>query len=316
MKPTLQPLLFAALAAAAAIAAGCGSSGSTNVTGPTAARCTPSISNSSPSFGAGGGNGTVTVSVPRECSWSASSAASWISITGNASGQGDGTIAYRVAENGEPTVRRGSITVGDQHADIGQEAGACEFSLSTPSTGLDAAGGRAVVDVRTQSACGWQARSDAAWATVQPLSGTGAGEVTVAVSPNDGAERTVTVTIAGLAVTLRQMSVATPSPIPTPLPNPSPSPAPSPTPTPTPAPIPPSPTPPPVTIDLSGKINNVSGACPDVQFSLKGYVVQTNSDTVYVKSACTDVKNGKDVTLTGIVVGTTTVTATVMQVKK
>lgn len=310
MNSTFRSLLFAALAGAAAI--GCGSSGVTNVTGPSAARCAPSISNSSPSFGAGGGSGTVAVSVPRECSWSAASTASWIAITGSPNGQGDGTIAYRVAANADPSVRRGSISVGDARAEIGQDAAACDFSLSTPSGAFDAAGGRAVVDVRTQGPCGWQVHADAEWVTVQPQSGTGAGEVTVAASPNDGAERSVTVSIAGMSVVLRQMSVAAPpTPSPTP-PPPSPPPAP---PAPTPTPPPPTP-PPPTTIDLGGKIDNVSGACPNVQFTLKGYLVQTTGDTAYVKSTCRDLKDGKDVSLTGILVDIQTLTATQVQVKK
>lgn len=316
MNTTFRSLLLAALAAAAAI--GCGSSGATNVTGPTAARCAPTVSNSSPSFGAGGGSGTVTVSVSRECSWAASSSASWIAITGNANGQGDGTIAYRVAANADPSVRRGSISVGDARADIGQEAAACEFSLSTPSDAFDPEGGRAVVDVRTQSPCGWQAHADAAWATVQPQSGTGAAEVTVAASRNDGAERSVTVTIAGVTIVLRQMSASAPPAPPTP---PPPTPTPTPTPPTPPPPTPPPPTPPPTpppptTIDLGGKIDNVSGACPNVQFTLKGYLVQTSGDTAYVKSTCRDVKDGKDVSLTGNLVDVRTITATQLQVRK
>jgi len=190
VKFDYRPLLLAALAGAW-LAAACGSSATTSsVTAPTTTRCQATITSSSSSFAAAGGSGTLAVATARECTWTASADATWITITSGAEGQGDGSVAFRIAANENPAIRRGAIVIGDQRADIGQEAAACEFALSAPSSGIDASGGQAVVDVRTRPGCGWQARSDASWLTVQPGSGTGEAEITITAAPNDGAERT------------------------------------------------------------------------------------------------------------------------------
>jgi len=298
VKRTARTLLFPVLAAVA-FAAGCGSSGVTSVTAPTAAdtRCQPTLSHGSTPFAATGGTGTLAVSVARECSWSASSGAAWIAITGGASGQGDGTVSFRVSENADPVTRSASISVGDQHADIGQAAAACTYTVSAPSSGaLDPTGDRAVIDVRTHDGCGWQAQADADWAAVQPASGTGTGEVTVTVDANRGDVRTVTVTVAAERITFTQPSV---------------------------------PTPPPddgggsgggggsTSIDLHGKIDNIKGKCPTLQFSLSGYLVKTTAATVFAApDGCGAIKDKKTVTLSGTLADAKTVVASRIEVDK
>ena len=291
-------LLFPALAAVV-FAIGCGSSGVTSVTAPTASHCDPSLSGASSSFGAAGGTGTLAVGVARECAWSAASSAGWLIITAGASGQGDGTVAFRVSENGDPATRSAAITVGDQHADIDQAAAACAYALSTPAGDLSPAGDRVVIDVRTQSGCPWQAHADADWVTLQPDSGTGTGTIAVTAAANSGGARTVNVTVATERATLTQS-----------------------------APLP-------AdggggggsggggggggagqTIDLSGKIDKLKGTCPSVQFSLSGYLVKTTAATEYAgRSTCKDMKNGKTATLTGTLADPKTVTATKIEVK-
>src|SRR5687767_8261236 len=89
----------------------CGSTSETfvNPTSPNSPRCQPTLSSPATSFGPTGGTGSVTVTVARECEWSATVSASWIIVTAGAEGQGDGTIAYRVSENIDPTLRRAAI---------------------------------------------------------------------------------------------------------------------------------------------------------------------------------------------------------------
>jgi hypothetical protein len=60
----------------------------------------------------------------------------------------------------------------------------------------------------------------------------------------------------------------------------------------------------------------VSGSCPNLQFTLKGYLVKTTAVTTYTKGACRDLKDDKEVDLRGEVSGIKTVTATSMEVKK
>jgi Tol biopolymer transport system component len=60
--------------------------------------CADSISPTSQSFEADGGTGSVEVTADSECSWAASSNASWISVTSGSS-PGNGSVSYSVAAN-------------------------------------------------------------------------------------------------------------------------------------------------------------------------------------------------------------------------
>lgn len=292
----------------------------TSVAGPTASRCQATVSNSSANFGADGGAGTLTVSVARECAWTAASDVTWISITAGASGQGDGTVGYRVAANADPSVRRGGIAVADQRADIGQEAAACDYTLSAPAGALQAAGANTSVDLRTRPGCGWQARTDSSWLSVRPESGSGQAVLVVTAAPNAGTERTANVLVSGQRVTLRQLAAPpapspTPAPTPAPTPPPPPTPAPTPTPTPTPPPAPSPPPPGPQPISVDGKVNDLRGSCPSLTFTLKQYTVRATPATEYRKGPCKDVRNGKDVRVIGTLSSATTIDATSIEVK-
>src|SRR5262245_47625988 len=115
--------------AASLTIAGCGSSTSTSITAPssTPARCQPSFDGSPRSFGPSGGTGSVSVTVSRECSWTAAAVAPWMSITSGSSGQGDGTIGFRVDSNPDPVSRASAVTINDGHVDVSQQAAACRF---------------------------------------------------------------------------------------------------------------------------------------------------------------------------------------------
>lgn len=77
-----------------------------------AATCTFSISPTGATFTSGGGSGTVAVAAGSGCAWTAVSSATWITITGGASGTGAGTVTYTVAPyTGRPESRSGSITI-------------------------------------------------------------------------------------------------------------------------------------------------------------------------------------------------------------
>ena len=86
------------------------------------APCTYSISPSSESFSAAGGTGTISVSViaGTNCSWTAKSNASWITITSGNSGSGNGPVGYRVSSNTTSQTRTGTITVAGQQFTVTQ----------------------------------------------------------------------------------------------------------------------------------------------------------------------------------------------------
>jgi hypothetical protein len=61
--------------------------------------CSYSISPASASLNTSGGSGSISVTTQSGCAWSASSGASWITITSGSSGTGSGTVAYSVTSN-------------------------------------------------------------------------------------------------------------------------------------------------------------------------------------------------------------------------
>jgi hypothetical protein len=77
-----------------------------------AAACTYTISPTQQTFAAAGGPGTVSVTAGSGCNWTAVSNATWITITGGASGSGNGTVSYSVAPyGGPPKNRNGTMTI-------------------------------------------------------------------------------------------------------------------------------------------------------------------------------------------------------------
>lgn len=199
--------LLAALASTA-FAGACRSS-STSVTGPSSNKCAITLSGSGLSVPGGGGSGSLAVSTERECAWTATSEAAWISLPAATSGQGPGTVAFTVGPNPAASVRRGSIVVGGERAQVEQAAAACSFAVSPGSEDVDAAGGARTFAVNTLEGCSWEARASVPWLTIAAgATGSGPGSVTVSVSPNDGAPRSTSVTIAGQQVVVSQRGLS------------------------------------------------------------------------------------------------------------
>ena len=78
------------------------------------ASCAYSISPTNQSFPAAGGSETINVITDTNCSWTALSNASWITITSGSSGTGNGSVQYSVAPNRKKKTRTGTITVAGQ----------------------------------------------------------------------------------------------------------------------------------------------------------------------------------------------------------
>jgi Zn-dependent metalloprotease len=76
--------------------------------------CTYSINPTSASYAAAGGSGSVTVTTGSTCNWTAVSNTTFITITGGASGTGNGTVTYTVASNPGTTSRTGTLTIAGQ----------------------------------------------------------------------------------------------------------------------------------------------------------------------------------------------------------
>jgi hypothetical protein len=176
------------------------------------APCSFTASPTSASPTAAGGAASVSVTTAAGCAWTATSNATWITITSGASGSGNGTVNYTVAANTGPA-RSGTLTVAGQTVTINQAAG-CSFTASPTSASPTAAGGAASVSVTTASGCAWTATSNATWITITGgASGTGNGTVDYSVAANStSSARTGTLTVAGQTVTINEAVATQPAP--------------------------------------------------------------------------------------------------------
>jgi hypothetical protein len=168
--------------------------------------CTTTLSTSAQNVGAGSTTGSVGVTAT--CGWVALSNASWITITGGASGTGNGTVGFSVAANTATTSRTGTLTIAGNTFTVTQSgAQACTYSLSATSQTGAPGGGTGSVTVTAPSGCAWTAASNnGSWLTVTAgASGSGNGTVGFSTTPNlTGASRTGTLLIGGVTFTLTQ----------------------------------------------------------------------------------------------------------------
>ncbi|HET7697019.1 MAG TPA: BACON domain-containing carbohydrate-binding protein [Vicinamibacterales bacterium] len=168
--------------------------------------CTYSISPSSQSFTAAGGSGASTVAAGSGCAWTAASNASWVTVTGGASGSGGGVVGFSVAANTATTARSATLTIAGKTFTVTQANAACSYSIAPTSQSFAAAGGTGSSAVTAGSGCAWSATSNAAWVTVtNGGTGSGSGGVGFSVAANTSTlARTGTLTIAGSTFTIDQ----------------------------------------------------------------------------------------------------------------
>jgi hypothetical protein len=165
--------------------------------------CTYSISPTAQSVPSAGGSGNVAVSTASGCAWTASSNASWLTITGGASGAGNGGVGFSAAGTDGPG-RSGSLTIAGQTFTVNQGQG-CSFSISPESQSVPAGGGNGTVTVTAAEGCGWSASSNAPWITIgNPSNGNGNGQIRFSAAATNGPARSGTMTIAGRTFTVNQ----------------------------------------------------------------------------------------------------------------
>src|SRR5439155_15384476 len=205
------------LLALAYLVSSCGSS-SISVASPTGSKCSVALTNSMTSVPAAGATGALAIQTNRDCTWSASTPTSWISVMSSANGQGEATLSYRVDSNVDPAPRHGMVTVNDTTADITQEAAPCRFTVTPAAATSPAAGGPIGIAVGASApACGWTAESTASWIMVTAgSSGSGNGTGTLNVLPNGGDAREGQIIAAGQPVIVSQPALAPAPPAPMP----------------------------------------------------------------------------------------------------
>jgi len=170
---------------------------------PGSSGCSFSLSATSQNFTAAGGTGTVGVTAPSGCAWSASSGVAWITVTGGASGSGNGTVSYSVASN-PGDARAGTLTIAGQTFAVSQDSQSCAYSLSVSSANFTSVGGNGSVAVTAPAGCPWTASTSANWIHITGGSGTGSGTLYYSVDANSGPTRSGTISLQGLIFTVNQ----------------------------------------------------------------------------------------------------------------
>jgi hypothetical protein len=168
--------------------------------------------------------GSFSATLNAGCAWEASSDQPWLTITAGASGSGNATIIYSVANNSTTSGRIGHITVsgsgGTAQLTVNQGA-PCTYSLS-PTTASVPSGGGSGFSVSVAAGCAWTASSDQPWLTISTgSSGSGDGVIAYAVAANPNfTERIGRISLSGgdgsAQLTVTQAASAPPPNVPPP----------------------------------------------------------------------------------------------------
>ncbi|HEX4593364.1 MAG TPA: hypothetical protein VH157_03770, partial [Bryobacteraceae bacterium] len=185
--------------------------GTTNGVGAFGLLCSYAIAPQSVTVPAGGATQSVSVVATNGCAWTASSNASFLSITSGASGSGSGSVSYQVAANSGAT-RSGTLTIAGQTFTV-TESGTAAPTLNLSRTSLHFGyNGSLVTSPQTitvtftgGSSIAWMASSNQPNITVSP--GYASGNGTFQVTASAGASGVITVTAAGAANSPQQIQV-------------------------------------------------------------------------------------------------------------
>lgn len=172
--------------------------------------CSFSASPVSLTVPAAGGTSSVVVTSPAGCAWTATSGASWLSITA-ATGSGTGSVSLSASPNTTTSPRTTSLTVEGRTVSVTQNGVApCSFSVSPTTQSLPADGGARSVSVTAGTGCNWSASTDSpSWITLGAPAGTGSGSLTYTVAPNAQiSARSGSLTVAGYTISITQDGAA------------------------------------------------------------------------------------------------------------
>jgi hypothetical protein len=295
---------------------------STSATAPSTQKCQFRLSASSSSFPDGGGTGTLSIDTTRECTWSVSSSADWVSVA-TPSGQGGASVSYTVSASTVPQVRAANLTVEGQTVQLSEQAAPCRFTLSSSGNSIGSNGGALAVTIQTLTGCGWSTASDSGWLVIANPNGNSTAVVGIRIAANGGPQRVGHALIGGQPYVVMQDAGPAPAPAPvpspptTPVPTPAPAPTPLPAPTPTPTPAPgptPAPTPAPTITTIGGTVRSLSGDCPDLTLTVNGTTVVTSQSTKFTGGNCKHLQSGTDISASGTVRGNGTIDASAIQI--
>ena len=160
-------------------------------------------------FAASGSTGAIGVATSNPaCVWSASSNASWLTVSALGSVTGPGSVNITAAANGSVNARTARVLIGGSSVSITQSGTVCSFVLSSGIAGVPASGGSGSVTVTTAQGCTWTSSTTTPWLTMNSSGSSGTGDVQFTAAANSqAAPRTGTLTLAGQTYTVNQAGV-------------------------------------------------------------------------------------------------------------
>jgi hypothetical protein len=174
--------------------------------------CAYAISPVSQAVPATGGTGTVGVTTTAGCNWTATSGASWVTITSGATGSGSASVGFTAAANVTTVGRSATLTIAGKTFTVTQVAASCTFTVSPRTISATQPGSTGSIAVTTVTGCAWSASTPVTWITLTG-SGPGTGATAYTIAENTGTlTRTATLTVAGLTVVVTQAPVTLPAP--------------------------------------------------------------------------------------------------------
>jgi hypothetical protein len=149
------------------------------------AQCTFTLSPTSAQAPAAASMGSFSVAATQSnCPRSATSNATWLTVTFGQTGAGNGSVGYTVDANPTYATRTAAISVGGAAFTVTQAAPPCPAVGFSPSAQAVEPGGGAF-SITITSPCGWNASSDSGWIMLQSTSGPTSGVLVYVVAPNN-----------------------------------------------------------------------------------------------------------------------------------
>jgi len=170
------------------------------------AQCTYSVTPTTLSVLSTGTSRTLSVITGTMCSWTATSTASWLTITSGASDTGLGSVVFAIAPNTSTSPRTGTLLVAGYTITVNQGAASCSYSVTPTSFSVGTLESTNTISVTTGTLCTYTATVSVPWITITSgATGSGLTPVTFRVDANPtGPARTGTIGIGDKTVTVNQ----------------------------------------------------------------------------------------------------------------
>jgi hypothetical protein len=185
--------VLAVLALAVFLAAGCGSS----PTQPSNDNCTYTFTPSTLVIGLQGGAASIGIATAAACAWQVRTDATWITVSGSASGTGPGSVSLVISQNTGGANRGATISVGHGLVSVSQiGTDTCSYQVSPTQFTPCMSGPPGSVRVTVADGCPWTATPEASWIIVDSgTAGSGAGTIGFHVTDNYTAPRESTLKV-------------------------------------------------------------------------------------------------------------------------